>query len=102
VVAKTTETAVQLAGHALDPAEVAVHLVDPDGCLGKLDLGYVATYLSMPLRSRSGVIGVLALTSSEPGAFSEEALKTLRVLEQPATVVIDNARLSEWQHQAVS
>ena len=53
------------------------------------------TYLSMPLRGHGGsVVGVLALSSSQNNAFGETALSTLKVIEGPAAMVIDNARLN--------
>jgi hypothetical protein len=39
------------------------------------------------------VVGVLALSSSYEDAFGDAALNTLRLLEAPAALVIDNARL---------
>ena len=57
------------------------------------DEGRMATFLSMPLRGHGGrVIGVLALSSAAKNAFSETALGTLRLVEDPAAIVIDNAR----------
>jgi hypothetical protein len=48
----------------------------------------------MPLRGHGGrVIGVLSLSSAAKNAFSETALATLRLVEDPAAIVIDNARL---------
>ena len=55
----------------------------------------MATYLSMPLRGHGGaVVGVLALSSAVKNAFGETALSTLKLIEGPAAIVIDNARLS--------
>jgi GAF domain-containing protein len=55
----------------------------------------MATFLSMPLRGHGGtVLGVLALSSGTPSAFGETALSTLKLIEQPAAIVIDNARMS--------
>jgi CheY-like chemotaxis protein len=55
----------------------------------------MSTYLSMPLRGAGGrVVGVLALSSGAPNAFGESVLSTLRLVEQPAAIVLDNARLS--------
>ncbi|MCW2615810.1 MAG: response regulator receiver protein [Frankiales bacterium] len=55
----------------------------------------MATYLSMPLRGQGGaVVGVLALSSAVKNAFGETALSTLKLIEGPAAIVIDNARLS--------
>jgi CheY-like chemotaxis protein len=40
------------------------------------------------------VVGVLALSSAVKQAFGETALSTLKLIEGPAAIVIDNARLS--------
>ena len=55
----------------------------------------MSTYLSMPLRGHGGtVVGVLALSSAVRNAFGETAMSTLKILEGPSAIVIDNARLS--------
>ncbi len=76
---------VALAGGQLveDPDEL------PDG-------GEMATFLSMPLRGHGGaVVGVVALSSAQRHAFGETALSTLRLVEGPAALVVDAARLAE-------
>ena len=72
-------------------AQAGGHVVaDPD----ELDDPMV-TFLSMPLRGHGGaVVGVLALSSATKHAFGETALSTLKLIEGPAAIVIDNARLS--------
>ncbi|MCU1595215.1 MAG: response regulator receiver protein, partial [Frankiales bacterium] len=68
---------------------------DPDELPGPSEM---ATFLSMPLRGHGGVVvGVLALSSAVKQAFGETALSTLKLIEGPAAIVIDNARLSS-QH----
>ncbi|MGN6243328.1 MAG: response regulator [Motilibacteraceae bacterium] len=91
--------AVAEAAGALGGAPVAVQdllprVADPHGWLGADDEGHMATFLSMPLRVRGQVIGALALASATKNAFGESALSTLRLVESPAAVVIDSARLS--------
>ncbi len=55
----------------------------------------MATFLSMPLRGHGGVVvGVLALSSAVKQAFGETSLSTLKLIEGPAAIVIDNARLA--------
>jgi CheY-like chemotaxis protein len=67
---------------------------DPEALLGEDD-GPMATFLSMPLRGGGGrVVGVLALSSSVKNGFSETSLETLKLLEGPAAIVVDNARLA--------
>ncbi len=65
---------------------------DPDELTGGTEM---ATFLSMPLRGHGGVVvGVLALSSAVKQAFGETALSTLKLIEGPAAIVIDNARLA--------
>ena len=73
-----------------------VRVADPGGLLGDDDDARMATFLSMPLKGHGGrVIGVLALSSGSKNAFGETALATLRLVDGPAAIVIDNARLAE-------
>lgn len=70
-------------------------LADPEDLPAGPERAAMATYLSMPLRGHGGVVvGVLALSSSQHNAFGETALSTLKLIEGPAAMVIDNARLS--------
>jgi transcriptional regulator with GAF, ATPase, and Fis domain len=66
---------------------------DKNGLLGLDDEGRMSTFLSMPLRAGGRVVGCLALSSATKNAFGEASLNTLRLVEQPAAVVISNARL---------
>ncbi|MDQ1626486.1 MAG: hypothetical protein QOI54_230 [Actinomycetota bacterium] len=80
-------------------APVMVHdllprVADPNGLLGLDDEGRMATFLSMPLRAGGRIVGCLALSSATKNAFGEASLNTLRLVEQPAAVVISNARLA--------
>ena len=76
-------------------ADLELRLADPDGLLGDEDDRGMATFLSMPLKGHGGrVIGVLALSSDAKNAFGETALGTLRLVDGPAAIVIDNARLA--------
>jgi CheY-like chemotaxis protein len=82
-------------GATIGVPEMDLRIMDPDENLGADDEGRMATFLSMPLRGHGGrVIGVLALSSATKNAFSETALGTLRLVEDPAAIVIDNARLA--------
>jgi CheY-like chemotaxis protein len=73
-----------------------VRVADPAGLLGMDDEARMATFLSMPLKGHGGrVIGVLALASASKNAFGETALSTLRLVDGPAAIVIDNARLAQ-------
>lgn len=82
-------------GAAYSADELDARVMDPQGFLGADDEGRMATFLSMPLRGHGGrVVGVLALSSATKNAFGETALATLRLVEGPAAIVIDNARLA--------
>lgn len=83
------------AGSSLNLADLDLRVADPEQNLGSDDEGRMATFLSMPLRGHGGrVVGVLALSSASKNAFSETALGTLKLVEDPAAIVIDNARLA--------
>jgi DNA-binding response OmpR family regulator len=83
------------AGHSTSVADLELRLADPTGLLGDDDDRAMATFLSMPLRGHGGhVVGLLALSSAQKNAFGETALSTLRLVDGPAALVIDNARLA--------
>lgn len=68
---------------------------DPEDLPAGPEQAAMATFLSMRLRGHGGaVVGVLALSSGTKSAFGETALSTLKLIEQPAAIVVDNARLS--------
>jgi twitching motility two-component system response regulator PilH len=68
---------------------------DPEDLPNGPEHAEMATFVSMPLRGHGGtVVGVLALSSATKNAFGETALSTLKLIEGPAAIVIDNARLS--------
>jgi CheY-like chemotaxis protein len=85
------------------PEHLTVRVADPAGLLGEVEdpnEADLATFLSMPLRGagagRPGtVFGVLALSAAIPDAFGDAAMTTLRLLEAPAGLVVDNGRLRE-------
>jgi CheY-like chemotaxis protein len=86
------------AGAAVSVADLDLRVADAGGLLGADDEGRMATFASMPLRGHRGqggqVVGVLALSSATKNAFSETALSTLKLVEDAAAIVIDNARLA--------
>ncbi len=51
--------------------------------------------LVVPLKTKSGIIGVLNLESDEPDAFDDSDLMILQTLANQAAVAIENARLYE-------
>ncbi len=88
---------------SVDPAQLSTRVAqaggtlveDPEDLPNGPEQAAMATYLSMPLRGHGGVtVGVLALSSATKNAFGETALSTLKLIEGPAAIVIDNARLS--------
>jgi DNA-binding response OmpR family regulator len=88
-------------GQAVPVAELSTRVAQAGGDivaveeLSNPDAAAMSTYLSMPLRGHGGkVVGVLALSSSVKNAFGETALSTLKLIEGPAAIVIDNARLA--------
>ena len=84
-----------VSGQAISVADLELRLADPSGLLGDEDDRGMATFLSMPLKGHGGaVIGMIALSSAVKNAFGETALSTLRLVDGPAALVIDNARLA--------
>ena len=94
-VGRSAESIAGATGTAFDPSSLQLNVVDPEDYLGDPDEGPMATFLSMPLRGHGGrLVGVLSLSSSLPNAFSETSLSTLKLLEGPTAIVVDNARQS--------
>ena len=95
-VAAAAAAAGQSGGVDVAVSGLDMRLADPAGFLGQEDEDPMATFLSMPLKGHGGrVVGVLALSSATKNAFGEAALTTLRLVDGPAAIVIDNARLAE-------
>jgi len=92
------DAATQVTGVPVMVHDLVPRVADPDGHLGEDDEGRMATFLSMPLRAGGRVVGCLALSSATKNAFGEASLNTLRLVEQPAAVVIHNARLAGAVH----
>jgi DNA-binding response OmpR family regulator len=88
------DAATQTTGQLVEVGQLDPRIADPTGLLGADDEGSMATFLSMPLRAGGQVIGILALSSAAKSAFGESSLTTLRLVESPAAVVINNARLA--------
>jgi twitching motility two-component system response regulator PilH len=84
-----------VSGLSTSVEDLELRLADPGGLLGDEDDRGMATFLSMPLKGHGGhVIGLIALSSAVKNAFGETALATLRLVDGPAALVIDNARLA--------
>ena len=69
-------------------------------CSAQDDEGRMATFLSMPLRAAAGSSAPSRMSSATKNAFGEASLNTLRLVEQPAAVVINNARLAGREQPA--
>jgi CheY-like chemotaxis protein len=87
------DAATQVTGTPVMVKDLVPRVSDKNGLLGLDDEGRMSTFLSMPLRAGGRVVGCLALSSATKNAFGEASLNTLRLVEQPAAVVISNARL---------
>jgi twitching motility two-component system response regulator PilH len=91
------DAATQVTGTPVMVQDLVPRVADAGGLLGLDDEGRMATFLSMPLRAGGRVVGCLALSSATKNAFGETSLNTLRLVEQPAAMVISNARLAGAQ-----
>jgi GAF domain-containing protein len=58
---------------------------------------WIRSYVGVPIRVRSQVIGFLNVNSATPGAFSQRDAERLQAFADQAAIVIENARL---YHQA--
>ena len=85
----------QVAASSIDPSELSVW-VDGDASIDPgADMGGIASFFGMPLRSRGEILGMLAVGSSKPGLYAPLLVRTLRMVEYPISTVIDSA----FQHQ---
>jgi len=92
--AAIADAAGQVTGQHVAVADLVPRVADPSGHLGAEDEGGMATFLSMPLKAHGRIVGVLGLSSATKNAFGETSLNTLRLVESPAALVIENARLT--------
>lgn len=89
-------------GRPFGAEQLQVRVADPDQLLvddsedlpGSVRGSAMRTFLTMPLRGAGELIGVLALSSAQENAFGEVAMSTLRLVDGPASLVIDNGRLA--------
>lgn len=79
---------------ALDVGEDAVYFSNPD-------LPETRSVMTLPLRARGEIIGVLDVQSREPEAFTEEDISVLGVLADQVAVAISNARLFEQVQESI-
>jgi diguanylate cyclase (GGDEF)-like protein len=59
----------------------------------------IRSIISRPLKARGDIIGVLTLNSPRTDAFTEDIHQVLQIVEYPAGMVVDNARLHEGTRQ---
>jgi signal transduction protein with GAF and PtsI domain len=55
----------------------------------------IASIISVPLRIKGGVIGVMRLYSAEPREFSEEEINSAEALAEIGAIAIENAKMYE-------
>jgi signal transduction protein with GAF and PtsI domain len=55
----------------------------------------IASIISVPLRIKGGVIGVMRLYTPEPREFSEEEINSAEALAEVGAIAIENARMYE-------
>lgn len=55
----------------------------------------IRSIVTLPLRARGEVIGIMTLNSPKTDAFSDDIHQVLQIIEYPASVVVDNARLHD-------
>jgi GAF domain-containing protein len=79
---------------ALDVGEDAVYFSNPD-------LPETRSVMTLPLRARSEIIGVLDVQSKESEAFTEEDISVLSSLADQVAMAISNARLFEQVQQSI-
>jgi GAF domain-containing protein len=79
---------------ALDVGEDAVYFSNPD-------LPETRSVMTLPLRARGEIIGVLDVQSREPEAFTEEDISVLGALADQVAVAISNARLFEQVRESI-
>jgi signal transduction histidine kinase len=60
----------------------------------------LCTLLAVPLRTKSGVIGVLGVYTSEPRCFDESEIRLLSLLASQSAVAIENATLHRDEMEA--
>ena len=80
---------------ALDVGTDAVFFNNPD-------LPDTRSEMALPLNLRGQTIGVLDVQSKQPGAFTENDIKTLGILADQVATAIENARLFTQTQQALN
>jgi GAF domain-containing protein/ABC-type uncharacterized transport system substrate-binding protein len=79
---------------ALDVGEDAIWLNNPD-------LPETRSEMTLPLRVRGELVGVLDVQSTQPAAFDEEDITILETMADQLALAIDNVRLYQESQQAL-
>jgi PAS domain S-box-containing protein len=80
---------------ALDVGEDAVYFDNPD-------LQATRSEMSLPLKIREDITGILDVQSTDPGAFSIADIETLQIMADQIALAIENARLFEQSKKAIA
>jgi len=64
-----------------------------DGFEKRKDEANLRSFHSIPLKARDSLMGILSIGSIKENAFSQESLRTLELITNHASIVIDNASL---------
>ncbi|CAG0990828.1 partial Sensor protein SrrB, partial [Anaerolineales bacterium] len=80
---------------SLDVGKDAVYFNNPD-------LPATRSEMSLPLKVRDNIVGVLDVQSEKPGAFTEDDANTLSILADQIAIALENARLFTQTQQALN
>ena len=80
---------------SLDVGQDAVYFNNPD-------LPNTRSEMSLPLKVREQIVGVLDVQSEQPGAFVENDTRTLSILADQIAIAIENARLFAQTQEALN
>ena len=84
-----------------DPSQAKV-ILDADPAFLRDDLPgpeVIKSVLTLPLNARGDLIAYLVLSSPRPDAFNEDIQRIIEIIENPVSLVVDNARLHESTRQ---
>ena len=97
---KLGQGVVGYAAAKLEPSMVSDTNAD-ETYLKNPDLPQTRSELSLPLKVRDQLIGVLDVQSMEPSAYSEEDIRILQILADQLALAIENARLLTESRRAL-
>lgn len=79
----------------IDASSLTVWLDEDAVVDAEADTGGLPSFWTLALRSRSEVIGILALGSAKSGLYTPQIVRTLRMVEFPMSMVVESA----YHHQ---